>query len=261
MNGAWKTVLDAAGTAAVFNGVSGNPTTGGCDNGAGGALDGNYFDTDVLNGGSAFYGNSTWYVDVTFPLPAQSGDTKVRWRVLSDAAWSDADGRGDTDGLGAVDNVSVSFIADGAMVTDDFETGDLAGVSASAGSAAWVPGNLLGNTYDGWHLQLDPMYSGKGATCAFDESWMWAAKPNTGAIPSSANGFDFFLVSPAIDVSGWSSGFVRWSGYSCEPIFRNPANQDLPRINVRTYDTALGWTPWTDVTGIGFGTRKVTVLR
>jgi hypothetical protein len=234
--GQWKPVLDGGGNAAVFNGTSGNPGAG-CDNGGGGANEGNYFD-DV-----GVYGSSSWYENVSFPLPAQAGDTHVRWRADSDPASSDQDGRADTDGLAAIDNLTLTFTADGATVTDDFETGDFLGVGASAGTAAWNRG-LAGNTYDGWHLSFDPMYKGKGPTCLFDDTWMWAAKPDVGAIQEDQ--FDFFLVSPTIDVSGWSAGWVTWHGFQCD---WTQSNHDLPTILVRVHDTALGWSPWEQFDG------------
>jgi hypothetical protein len=237
----WKIVLDGSGTAAVFNGVSENPVTG-CDSGGGGTTDGNYFDTGVTTtGGGAFYGNSTWYENVVFPLPAQSGDTKLRWRGISDVAFSDQDGRANTDGLAAVDNVTVTFAAGGAVVSDDFESGDFTGAAASAGTATWVPSPLIGNTYDGWHLAFDPMYKNEAASCFFDDTWMWAAKPDNNPIPSSANGFDFFLVSPSIDVSGWTGGVVTWKGYDCDGLLQN---NNWSIVNVRAYENNAGWSTW-----------------
>ncbi len=229
-NGQWTVLTDASGNPARFNGVSGN---------VGAACGGDYFGHSGTFLGSPYYGNSTWLTDVTFPLPAQSGGMMLRWRATSDGAWSDADGSGDTDGLGAVDNVTVTFTAGGVTVTDDFETGDFSGVVASSGTAMWIPGGLEGNTYDGWHLEFDPKYLNKGNTCTFSNDWMWSAKPPASPIPS--NGFDYYLVTPAIDVSGWTGGVIEFADYWCTPDARN----DLVTRAWRVHDTTSGWTPLT----------------
>jgi hypothetical protein len=91
----------------------------------------------------------------------------------------------------------VTFTASGAVVEDDFETGDFAGVTATSGAVTWLPQPLQGNPYDGWHVEFDPKYKNKGNSCVFSNDWMWSAKPAAFAIPSSANGFDYLLVSPS----------------------------------------------------------------
>jgi hypothetical protein len=55
---------------------------------------------------------------------------------------------------------------------------------------------------------------------------MWAAKPPSSPIPASASGFDFFLVSPAIDVMGWEEGVVLYTGYECTLT----SNRDYPWV-------------------------------
>ncbi len=236
--GLWQ-VIQVLGSPTLFNGVSGNTDVSRvCGN--------DYFDSSDVFGSFAYYGNATWLQDVTFPMPAQSGGMRLRWRGTSDGAWSDADGRGDTDGIGRIDNVTVTFAASGSVVHDDFESGDFGGVTATIGSATWVPQGLQGNTYDGWHLEFDPKYKNKGNTCTFSDDWMWAAKPATGPIPASANGFDFFLVSPVISVSGWTAGVVEFSEFICTPDGRNDFAQHL----VRRYDSVENaWSPWASPSG------------
>jgi hypothetical protein len=243
--GTWEAVVDTAGAPAVFNAVSGNPDSdsGGTGRSCGNDLFGSSDEADLGGGNEPFYGNSAWLDDVSFPMPAQPGGLQLRWRATSDGAWSDQDDRGDTDGLGAIDDVVVTFLASGSVVTDDFSGGDFAGVGATIGSATWIPGGLVGNTYDGWHLEFDPKYKNKGNTCLFSDDWMWAAKPIGSPIP--ANGFDYFLVSPVIDVDGWTGGVVEYADYLCAPDERD----DFANTRVRTYDTQAGWSLWQDFDG------------
>jgi hypothetical protein len=243
---AWVPFLDAGGTAVVFNGVSDNGadvTTNTCDNGAGGASDGNYFDDGTFVGAVPYHGNSVWYPNVTFPVPAQT-DLQIRWRGSSDPAWSDFDGRGDTDGIGAIDNVNLVF-NNGDDVVDDFELGtfDFAFVNGVPDADIWTFGSS-GNTYDGWHITFDPMYKNKGATCTFSSDWMWNGKPDIGNIPE--NGFEYFLVSPVVPCDGWTGGTVLFSQYQCMPDARN----DYTNTHIQYYDSAIGtWAPWQDFDG------------
>ena len=236
-DGTWRTVTDGSGNAARFNGVSGN---------VGPACGNDYFGHSGTHLGVPYYGNSVWLTNVTFPLPAQTGGMMLRWRATSDGAWSDQDGYGDTDGLGAVDNVLVTFAASGVTVTDDFESGDFTGVSASSGGAMWIPGGLEGNTYDGWHLEFDPKYKNKGNTCTFSDDWMWAAKPAGGSIPT--NGFDYVLATPVINVSGWTDGVLEYSHYHCTPDDR----ADYTWREFRLHEASRGWSPWTTFDEISF---------
>jgi hypothetical protein len=241
----WTAVVDTAGTPAVFNGVSGffSGSNGGrhCGDDIFGMSDQNL-------AGDPVYGNSVFLTGVSFPLPAQAGGLSLRWRAFSDGAWSDADGRGDTDGIGAIDNVSVTWDSGANLLVDSFEDGLFAGFDTQTGAgtdnAAWMPGGLQGNTYDGWHLEFDPMYVNKGNTCTFSDDWMWAAKPATSAIPE--NEFSYFLVSPKIACSGWTGGVSEFSAYQCMLDGR----QDYTNTHIRTYDSGLGaWSIWNDFDG------------
>jgi hypothetical protein len=248
----WEFVEDSGGNPAVFNAISGNPDN--AHGGTGRACGDDYFfnsdQRDLGSGPETYHGNSVWLTGVSFPIPAQAGGMRLRWRAFSDGAWSDADGRGDTDGIGAIDNVTAVFTAGPTTVTDDFEDNAFTPVTTGPGTpAAWIPGGLEGNTYDGWHLQFDPKYKNKGNTCTFSDDWMWAAKPANAAIPE--NGFNFYLVSPVIPCSGWTGGIVEYSGYMCMlDIIDDYTNQEC-----RVYDTAAGgWSLWNDYDGfITFG--------
>jgi len=241
--GAWSVMTDSlgGGTAAVFNGVSGSAglTTDVCDVGGGGVLDENYFNDGTQIGAISYYGNSIWYHDVTFPVPPLP-NLQIRWRASSSGATSDEFGSIDTDGLAAIDNVTLAF-ANGDSVSDDFENGDFTGPTVVGGTAGWTFG-VAGNTYDGWHLTFDPMYKNKGGTCTFSDDWMWAAKPDIG--PISSNGFDYLLVSPKISSAGWTGGVVLYSSYLCAPVERG----DFADTKIRVYDSGVGtWSTWTGI--------------
>jgi len=248
--GQWPAMTDSlaadgtqVGTRAIFNGVSGNPDTADiCDNGTGGPDDGNYFDTGASNpsGEGRYYGNSIWYHDVTFPLP-RVPNLKIRWRVMTDLSGSDEDGRLDSDGMAAIDNIVVTFANAAAdTVTDDFEFGDFdhARLNGVPTAGFWSSGPA-GNTYDGWHLTFDPRYKNRGNTCTFSSDWMWAAKPDTS--PISENSFSFLLVTPVIPTDGWTGALIRYSVYLCAPVER----YDRAVFQYRRYDSDVGlWTPW-----------------
>ncbi len=247
---AWQPVTGTNGSA-VFNAISGNLDSG--HGGTGRPCGADYFfhsdQKDLGGGNAAYYGNALWLTNVSFPMPAQTGGMRIRWRCFSDGAWSDADGLGDTDGMAAIDNVTVTFAATGSVVSDTFESGDFSGVTATIGVASWEPGALEGNPYDGWHLEFDPKYKNTGNTCEFASDWMWSAKPAATAIP--ANGFDYFLVSPRVACNGWTGGVLEYSGYRCVPADRT----DYTNTQLRFYNTATAsWSIWNDYDGfIRFG--------
>lgn len=97
--------------------------------------------------------------------------------------------------------------------------------------------------YDPWHLEFDPDYDSKGNTCTFSDDWMWAAKPEGSDL--SSNGFSALLVSPVIDVDGWTGGVVAYSEYVSAPA----ENLDATNQLVRAYDVNEGWGQWLDPDG------------
>jgi len=220
---AWRLLEDASGHEAIFNGVSGDINS--------------ICGVDYFGFGGGDHGNSQWW-PVTFPIPPVS-NLKLRWRLLTDGSGSDEDGIFNTDGLGAIDNVYINLAASGDWVSDDFESGDFYGVVASSGPTPYWTVGLYGDTFDGWHLEFDPNYLNKGNTPTFSNDWMWAAKPaNSGIL---AAGFDFFLVSPVIEVQGWEVGILEYSRYYCFLSSRNDFGQEV----VRTHDSAIDqWSSW-----------------
>ena len=245
--GDWSLVTDVSdgtGAEAIFNAVSGNPDNFNLDCGD------DYFGFgDEDSTGEKVHGTSEWIWNVQFPIPdgLTSGLT-IRWRAFSDGAWSDADGRGDTDGIGAIDNVTVT-IENGAndiLIEDDFESNSFSGITTTNGvgpDASWTPGGLDGNTLDGWHLENDPKYTNKGNTCTFSDDWMWTSKPAGGF---QENGFSFFLTTPVIPCDGWTGAVCERSQYLCQRSER----RDFINTHVRTYNSAAGsWSNWNDFDG------------
>jgi len=258
--GEWEVLTDnpaGGGDAAIFNAVSGNPQTGSAR-----ACGADYFgNSDQDASGDPVYGggNSGWHT-ASFPVPniavmgGSGTNLDLRWRGFSDGAWSDADGSDDTDGMGAIDNVTITLPTPtpGAIsITDNFESNAnqvLEGRTASAtsGTATWHNGGLEGTTYDGWHLLYDPLYPNVGNTCTFSDDWMWSAKPQ-GEFPpdGSANGFRMYLVSPAISTDGWTGGIVQYTQYLCMPSKK----EDYINTHARWYDTSGSWSLWNDFDG------------
>jgi len=95
--------------------------------------------------------------------------------------------------------------------------------------------------HDGWHLRFDPLYPNVGGTCAFSDDWMWA--PRTIGIPIPTSGFDFFLVTPAFAVDGWTGGVLECA----ENIMIPPGRNDFATHRVRSWSDGSGaWSAWSD---------------
>jgi hypothetical protein len=254
----WSFLRDSypSGTPAVFNAVSGNPDLN--NGGTGRECGTDYFNSsdqfDPGGGNVPWNGNdhSEWVTNVQFTIPESPAGVgiRVRWRAFSDGAWSDQDGQGDTDGLAAIDNLLLIVDDDGTpdgTAAETFETNNGVTLNGRDLASETLPGTvefitpaIIGDTFDGWHLEFDPKYSNKGNTCDFSDDWMWAAKPAGG--PLTANGFSFFLVSPRVKCDGWTGGLVQFAEYLCCPA----ATEDYTNQHVRLYDSANGWSPWND---------------
>jgi hypothetical protein len=239
----WMLVTEfpnGTGREAIFNGVSGLAQPGRhCGE--------DYFSSsDEDTGGVKQHGNSSWIENVQFPIPnGMISGFEIRWKAYSDQAWSDQDARGDTDGIGAVDNVLITFTSGTDSIADDFESNNFVIEPGNDGSGAaqWVRG-VSGSYYDGWHLELDPQYKNKGNTCTFSDDWMWAAKPAGEAIPE--NNFDYIISSPVIDTNGWSGGVVEYAAYQCA----DGAREDYMNQYLRIFSTVNNrWSIWLDFDG------------
>jgi hypothetical protein len=229
-------------TLAKFNATSNNP---GAECGAPGEGNPDYWgNTDADN-----LLNCDWQERSDPSLPAFyrviPPDTLVldsgpmfRWRFVSDASWSDQDGRGNTDGAAFIDNVWVS--GDSERYTEDFEAGTL-------DPAYWSLPDPDG-VIDQWHMahDADPPYEGGDGgdrnSCTLDSSMAYRARPESG-YPGSApwrNGWYYRLISPSAPLSN-SGCIVEWDEFRCALEY----TCDYTAVRVRFYDDEYGkWCPW-----------------
>jgi hypothetical protein len=186
---------------ATFNGSSGNLVGAPCGS--------DYFGSSDLGQGAPPGGNVSWmlfpsvgspedgYMYVTSP-----DDFRVCFRFESDGAWSDEDGRGNTDGAFFVDNVLVHTLSfgGGILEVEDMDTN----FEPEKWSLQRPPG--IANH---WWMPFDPDPPsepgdpGGPTVCQYDASWMWCATPfinNFWRIPPESNGFHYRLMSPKISV-------------------------------------------------------------
>jgi hypothetical protein len=234
----WKTL-------AAFNSTS---NTGGGTCGPGGLTTPDYFgnsDTGQPN-------SADWQERFDPDLPAfyrvLTPDTllvtsgpKFRWRFTSDGAWSDADGRGDTDGAAFVDNVWIW--GDGERYEEDFEGGVF-------DTSLWSLPDPAG-IIDAWHISHDPDRPYEGGdggdriTCRLDSSYIYRGRPEQG-FPSAApwrNQWSYRLMSPAIPMQ--TAGCIfQYDLFPCALDY----TCDYTNVVVRYHSPAYGcWCPWVDV--------------
>jgi hypothetical protein len=164
----------------------------------------------------------------------------IRWRFASDGAWSDADGRGDTDGAAFIDNVWVW--GDSERYSEDFETGVL-------DTSYWsLPGP--DGVMDAWHIEHDPdpLYEGDDGgdrnSCLLDSSFIFRARPIGGyqAGTDWRNGWFYRLVSPRVPIQ--NTGCVLQYDLYCMAL---DYTCDVGRVMYRFYsDSNEKWCPWVD---------------
>jgi hypothetical protein len=239
---------------AIFNGAS-NTTLTECGTPGGGSPD--YFGfgdtgqpnscgwvTRTVGGQPAFFHE--------FAASEVSSPPKFRWRFYSDGAWSDADGRGDTDGACFIDNVT--FQGSGQTFVEDFEHNDYDTLAAHG----WTFPNP-DPVAQCWHQihDVDPPYEGNEAgqsqsTCTLDSSIAWRGRPDGGyaAGTSWRNGWFYRLRSPEIDIPSGADGsgcVVQYDQFMCALDY----TCDYTDTKVRFYDTSYGkWCPWTNIDGL-----------
>jgi hypothetical protein len=163
---------------------------------------------------------------------------KFRWRFLTDTAWSDADGRGDTDGGAWIDNVMVW--GENERYVEGFESGTL-------DTSCWDLPDPEG-VADAWHIVHDPddPYEGGdgGAptTCYLDSSFVYRARPECG-FPGAAswrNQWYYRLMTPAVPMLN-NGVVVQCDQYVCTYDY----TCDWFRTMVRFYDQGHDrWCPW-----------------
>jgi hypothetical protein len=230
---AWQTL-------AAFNATSNNPGPE-CGSPGGGNPD-YWANTDINR-----LANVDWQERTDPSLPAFSAalDTvsysyssgpAFRWRFVSDAAWSDADGRGNTDGGAWIDNVMV--VGDSEQYSEDFEGGSL-------DPAYWSLPDPDG-VMDYWYLMHDPdpLYEGGDGgdrnACILDSSVVYRARPLNGYRAPYRNGWFYRLMMPAVPMLK-TGAVVQYDEYRCS----YESTCDYTATRVRFYNGAYGrWCPW-----------------
>jgi hypothetical protein len=249
-------------TLAQFNACSGNtgvPTCGA-----------DYYGFGALGQGNPPGGNVSW---VNFPYDATTmtgdptgGDITVTdaanfrlgFKFESDGAWSDKDGRGNTDGAIFVDYIQI-FADDGTTVLE-FEDMDDEFESAKWGMQA--PPGIANH----WWMPFDPDPPNEpeeGADiCDVNASWVWCGCPfvsNKWRVPPESNGFLYRLVGPTI-YTGWGEPDVpkEYAGLVVQrDIFVCFKENfcDYYDTKVTVYNTApstgqpAGWCGWENIDG------------
>jgi hypothetical protein len=175
-------------------------------------------------------------------------DAAFRWRFVSDGAWSDADGRGDTDGAAFIDNVWIHGDP-GYQYIETFEHGSWAVLEANGWSLPDPEG--VAQT---WHIlhDPDPPYEGGDgnarSTCTLDSSFVFRARPESG-YPGAAewrNGWHCRLLSPRVPIIN-TGCVVQYDNYYCELDY----TCDYVDTKVRYYSTSYDkWCPWINLDGL-----------
>ncbi|MBZ0269921.1 T9SS type A sorting domain-containing protein, partial [bacterium] len=208
--------------------------------------------------GTPQYGNASWVGGVNVPLPTTGGtsatNTRLRWRAVTDGAWSDADDRADTQGLVLLDNVNVAFTA-GGTASDSFDGGTpgnaftTPAVGGAVTDAEWTPEGLTGNPYNPWRVAFDPDYKNQGNTCDFSADWMFTTRLPILNTYTNEAAWDYYLVTPSIPCTGWTGGVIQLANYRCI-VEANPNGEprnDFSHLLHRVHDGASGtWSTWND---------------
>jgi hypothetical protein len=235
-------------TLATFNATSNNPGAE-CGTPTGGNPDywGNTDTDNLLNCDWQERPNPSYpafYYIITPDTLQLTEGPRFRWRLVTDGAWSDADGRGNTDGGAFIDNVWVW--GDDYRYSEDFETGTL-------DPAYWILPNPDG-VADAWHMvhDPDPPYEGGDGgdqtSCTLDSSFVYRARPE-GGYPGAAawrNGWYYRLMSPSIPITN-TGCVVQYDMYQCILDY----TCDYADERVRFYDSDYGtWCPWINMDGL-----------
>jgi hypothetical protein len=167
---------------------------------------------------------------------------KFRWRFTSDGAWSDQDGRGNTDGAAFIDNVWVWGDHSWERYEEDFESGVL-------DTAYWSLPNAPG-ILDAWHINhdADPPDEALYSTCINDSSFAYRARPEQGykAGEPWRNKWYYRLMSPKFELQN-SGCVVQYDWHWCFYEY----TCDWPSLQVRFYNTQYDrWCPWYNAFGM-----------
>ena len=234
---------------AMFNAASNNPG-GPCGTSPDKANPDYWGNTDVGQPNSASWQtrpdpNLPAYFTV-IPCESLPDSPEFRWRFVSDGAWSDADGRGDTDGACFIDNVRIQ--SDGMLYEEDFEDGSEDTLTARG----WTypdPDPVL----QAWHQHHDPdppYEGGDGGdrtTCTLDSSVVWKGRPVQGYMKGQPwrSGWFYRLLSPEIPIT--NTGCVwQYDNFMCSLDY----TCDYTDTKVRFYDGVQDkWCPWVNIDG------------
>jgi hypothetical protein len=163
---------------ALFNATSNNPG-GECGTPGGGNPDywGNTDSNRLVNCDwqtRSVSGEPAFKAEIDPGTYSYTAGPRFRWRFESDGAWSDADGRGNTDGAAFVDNVWV--YGDTEQYTMDFESG------LDANWSFPDPDGLI----DQWHMVYDPDPPYDAVTVASRPRVLWIPRLSTEEGPRAA---------------------------------------------------------------------------
>jgi hypothetical protein len=183
-------------------------------------------------------------------IPAASipDNPSFRWRVYTDGAWSDADGRGDTDGAAFFDNVRI--VMDTGVYKEDFEGGP-GGLGTE-----WSFPNPDG-VLQAWHQAHDPdrPYEGNDGdvrtTCTLDSSIVYRARPKQGYASGQPwrNAWFYRLKAPKVAIpegNGGTGCTIQYDQYMCALDYTCDYTNEHVRFHNTTYDS---WCPWIDIDG------------
>jgi hypothetical protein len=187
-------------------------------------------------------GLPAFYRAITADTLLVTSGPMFRWRFTSDGAWSDQDGRGDTDGAAFIDNVWVW--GDNQRYAEDFEGGVLDTSRWSLPDAAGV--------IDLWHIfhDADPPDEDAGYNlCFHDSSFAYRARPECGYMAGQPwrNKWHYRLMTPRFPVL--NSGCV--IQYDWNWCFLDDITCDRPGMYVRFYSNVYDkWCSWIDTFGM-----------
>jgi hypothetical protein len=193
---------------------------------------------------------------IVIPAADIPDDPKFRWRVTTDGAWSDADGRGNTDGAAQIDNVIVSVGAKGVVYSEDFEDCGVTGDFDSLAARGWSLVNPDG-VLQAWHQEHDPDRPYEGGdgdvqtTCTLDSSLVYRGRPAQGYAGGQPwrNEWFYRLKAPKVKIPEGQEGtgcVVHFDEYMCALDY----TCDYTNTHVRFYNTTYDkWCPWIDIDG------------
>jgi hypothetical protein len=184
----------------------------------------------IFAGGLGTYdGIGSGFRSHRLPDSLNAGQVRLRFRFVSDGAWSDQDGLHDTDGAVIIDSLTVRDHAGIVLVTELFEAEGVGAQQTVSGN--WesyvMPGygDFAGLFPGGSLLQEDPCVSNLTCMWAFIKGSQYdyacAGWPNQKVVPYGNERGQYIyntVVSPEIPVSGAGSFILRYDRYGEQDI-------------------------------------------